>query len=97
MKRAIAEAVIDRDQGRCQFPVRRQKCGSSRTQLHHRRIRSQGGKDDPDNLILLCQRHHNHVHAHPTESRKSGLIVFDGDPTDRKPWMDDRLPEEDSQ
>ena len=31
--------------------------------IHHKVLRSRGGKDDLDNLILLCGRHHSEAHG----------------------------------
>ena len=31
--------------------------------LHHRQFRSQGGSDDPDNLILVCKKCHAQKHG----------------------------------
>lgn len=54
---AVREEVMQRDGG-CRF------CGT-RTGLHVHHIiyRSQGGKHVPDNLIVLCARHHDLVHS----------------------------------
>jgi hypothetical protein len=33
--------------------------------VHHIQFKSQGGDDDPSNLVCLCPTHHHHgVHAH---------------------------------
>jgi len=31
--------------------------------IHHKVLRSRGGKDELDNLILLCGRHHSQAHG----------------------------------
>jgi len=31
--------------------------------IHHRVMRARGGKDQLDNLILLCGRHHSEAHG----------------------------------
>ena len=31
--------------------------------IHHKVMKSRGGKDELDNLILLCGRHHSEVHG----------------------------------
>jgi len=40
-------------------------CGEEFTDrmYHHIRTRGAGGKDEPHNLISLCQKHHNEVHT----------------------------------
>ena len=30
--------------------------------IHHAVLRSQGGRDHPDDLLLLCEVHHHHAH-----------------------------------
>jgi len=48
--------VRDRDRGFCQVPG----CSRVATQVHHIRHRSQGGGDEPENLVSLCAPHHLH-------------------------------------
>ena len=52
------EAVLHRDKYTCQV------CGKKNTRLevHHIIYRSQGGTDDEDNLITLCEDCHDKVH-----------------------------------
>lgn len=38
-------------------------CGGPGQQVHHVFYRSQGGADEPSNLILLCAEHHQQVHS----------------------------------
>ena len=53
---------------------------------HHRRLRSQGGTDEPVNLILLHTACHRTVHANVLWARNHGLIVPSwADPADRIP------------
>lgn len=44
-------------------------CGARGTQCHHVQFKSQGGSDDPSNLILLCSECH-HDKAHGADSRR---------------------------
>jgi hypothetical protein len=48
--------VRDRDEGFCQVPG----CSRVATQVHHIRHRSQGGGEEPENLVSLCAPHHLH-------------------------------------
>ncbi len=65
MTREQRALVIARDRGRCVC------CGhpveGRRFSVHHRKLRSQGGLDDPTNLILLlgdgAQGHHHQAHT----------------------------------
>lgn len=52
------EAVLNRDNYTCQ------KCGAKNTKLevHHIIFRSQGGTDDENNLITLCENCHSRLH-----------------------------------
>lgn len=52
------EAILNRDNYTCQI------CGKKHTRLevHHIIFRSQGGTDDENNLITLCEDCHNYVH-----------------------------------
>lgn len=48
---------------------------------HHRQMRSHGGADSLDNLVLLLPEHHLRVHANPEWARAHGLLVsMVGDP-----------------
>ncbi|MQA37844.1 HNH endonuclease [Rugamonas aquatica] len=40
---------------------------------HHVKPRSLGGTDDPDNLITLCERHHDVAHSLDDEFSRSNL------------------------
>jgi hypothetical protein len=49
--------ILERDQ-RCRY------CGTrDGLDPHHIEYRSEGGSDDPHNLIMLCRRHHDLVHS----------------------------------
>lgn len=44
--------------------------------VHHKRLRSQGGLNHPDNLITLCETHHRHAHDVDRRGAElAGLIV----------------------
>ncbi len=51
-------AILKRDRFRCQVPG----CHCRRNlHVHHIIRRSQGGGNDPENLIVLCSKHHLHI------------------------------------
>jgi len=53
----LLNEVLKRDDYRCQG------CGNTRhLELHHIIFRSQGGKDEADNLVMLCRRCHQRTH-----------------------------------
>ena len=62
----VREAVLRRDGYRCQAHEREfaldLPCSYGEPHVHHRRLRSQGGTDDPENLLTLCSAHHRHAH-----------------------------------
>jgi len=68
IKQHVYTAVLDRDRNECQ------KCGWSpakafpgdprkRVELHHIEHHKAGGENEPENLITLCNVHHDQVHA----------------------------------
>lgn len=76
MNDAVRQAVFARCAGYCE------KCGKPLPYswaLHHRKLRSQGGTDTPDNLVALHHECHNlrtqSVHMNPSLSIKQGYIV----------------------
>jgi hypothetical protein len=56
---AIRREVFWRDRGRCVVPGCR---NATFVDLHHLELRSEGGENDPDNLVVLCGAHHGAVH-----------------------------------
>lgn len=51
-------------------------CGEARAvHSHHRKLRSQGGEDEPANLLRVCAEDHAWIHANPSESYARGLLV----------------------
>jgi hypothetical protein len=52
--RSRSQKVRDRDLGQCQVPG----CSHRAVHSHHIVLRSQGGSDDPENLVALCAFHH---------------------------------------
>lgn len=61
--RELWSSVYSRDRGACL------RCCETQGKLdaHHRLPRSRGGKDELENLILLCHRCHMAVHEHRVE------------------------------
>ena len=67
--------VLERDNYCCQRPIgithykdifgRNEKtyCGKTNIEIHHIIYRSQGGSDEPDNLVCLCREHHIEAHS----------------------------------
>jgi hypothetical protein len=56
---AVRRAVLARDQRRCRVPG----CAHATfLDVHHVRPRSEGGSNDPENLVTLCSAHHRAAH-----------------------------------
>ncbi len=64
---ATRRHVMLRDQGRCAVPGCRNTLD---VQVHHLKLRSEGGTHDPDTLIVLCSTHHRAQHR--------GQLLIDG-------------------
>lgn len=56
--------VDERDKKQCQFP----SCWSTNINHHHVQLRSQGGKNDVENLVTLCLHHHSLGKESPHQS-----------------------------
>lgn len=75
MKKQVAEIVLERAGHYCEA------CGfpCADFALHHRQLRSQGGKDEPANLIAVHHACHNlgtnSIHLNPKKSINFGYIV----------------------
>ncbi len=70
MPRHPHHEVLDRDHYRCQVPG----CSRRSVEVHHIVFRSQGGTDDPQNLICLCAAHHRWG-VHDGRLRVSGRVT----------------------
>ncbi|MGC3996603.1 MAG: HNH endonuclease signature motif containing protein [Anaeromyxobacter sp.] len=53
-RKTRSQEIRARDDGRCQVPG----CSHASAHAHHIVPRSQGGSDDPENLVGLCSFHH---------------------------------------
>lgn len=49
-------------------------------EAHHRKMRSQGGDDSPENIIRISGELHRYIHANPNWAYNRGLLV--------KSWQD---------
>jgi hypothetical protein len=73
--------VQKRAGGRCEAACCEQ-CTGQGGQAHHVRRRSQGGADDPSNLLWVCGPCHSEIHARPEWAREEGFLarMFDAAP-----------------
>lgn len=71
--KAARPVIYERAHGMCE------RCGTgiwfTTYEAHHRKLRSRGGDDSPENLAALCSRCHSHVHANPAEATRDGFMV----------------------
>jgi HNH endonuclease len=75
MPPALRRAVLARDQHRCRVPG----CmHSTFIDVHHIVPRSEGGRQDPANLITLCGAHHRAAHRGElrTDLQNDGTVIF---------------------
>ncbi len=71
---ALRRALLARDRG-CRFPG----CGSRFVDAHHIVHWADGGPTELTNLVLLCARHHRHVHEHGMRvylDRTAAVVFF---------------------
>lgn len=71
---SVRRALMVRCDGFCE--ARTPACTGNYEHAHHRRRRSQGGRDVVSNLVAVCLACHGHIHAHPEESARYGLLEF---------------------
>ena len=67
---ALRRAILARDHRRCRVPGCR---NSAFVDLHHLQLRSEGGPNDPENLLTPCGAHHRAAHR--------GQLLIDGTAT----------------
>lgn len=74
MNKQVAEKVLERSRGYCE------RCGKmTDLALHHRKLKSRGGKDEVSNLVAICHPCHNlatdSVHLSPQKATLKGWMV----------------------
>jgi 5-methylcytosine-specific restriction endonuclease McrA len=67
----VREAVKTRADFRCELCRKH----GEHLHVHHRRLRSQGGTNDPANLLYACYECHNEIHRTPELSYQMGWLV----------------------
>ena len=92
----VRERVLYRSKGVCEAVVSDEcrtflaRTGFAKTghELHHRKMRSQGGPHTEANLMATCPPCHAFIHAHPEQAREAGLLVsgFGSDPVTPFGW-----------
>ena len=70
----VAETVINRAAGYCEVMFAA-ACTGRAEHLHHRKLRSQLGRHEVENLLHICHQCHNWIDAHPAASYERGFLV----------------------
>lgn len=74
---ASYQVVRERSEGLCEGHVAG-VCTRFASHVHHRRLRSQGGSNEPENLLHLCASCHSWCHRHPVLAEHLGLLETRG-------------------
>ena len=72
-----------RSKGVCE--ARTGVCTRRAVHVHHRKLRSQGGSNSPDNLIDVCFDCHDWIHLNPAASYEKGWLLHSTD--DKTPLL----------
>jgi hypothetical protein len=72
-----SKRVRRRSGGKCE--ARTQLCTEAGEQVHHRKMRSQGGTNDERNLLHVCLHCHMWIHDHPAEAYERRWLVHSWD------------------
>lgn len=72
LKRSKAE-IRRRSGGYCE--IIHVGCTGFAQHAHHRRMRSQGGSDEPVNLLDVCTVGHDYIHANPKLAHQRGWLL----------------------
>ena len=72
-----SDIVNERSNGRCEIRSTHDCDGLSTGSPHHRKMRSQGGSNDPDNLIAVCWTGHQWIHQQlpRAEAERMQLLI----------------------
>jgi len=71
---AVADTISARSGGMCETWIAG-TCNTRAVQIHHRKLRSQGGRHTVVGCIHICHRCHDYIHSHPRESYANGWLV----------------------
>lgn len=70
----VRRFVQGRSDGRCEARCA-PSCAGRGEHAHHQLMRSQGGADDPSNLLWVCRPCHDWIHQHPADSYAAGWLI----------------------
>lgn len=72
--RVARRALLERSRGYCEARYSA-NCSSVGTMAHHVKRRSQGGPNDPRNLLWVCAHCHGAIHLYVDAARELGLLA----------------------
>jgi HNH endonuclease len=76
VKQEIIDMVKERAKGYCEVCGKPEQASMA---LHHRKLKSRGGKDEVSNLIRICHKCHNlgtkSIHMNPMDAENKGWMV----------------------
>lgn len=65
--------VFQRCKGFCEAKL--DGCFGVASHAHHKKMKSQGGKDEVDNLLGVCAKCHRMIHDNPKDSYEKGHLI----------------------
>lgn len=72
--RSVRKKVLDGSRGMCQ--ARWDVCAGRAVHVHHIQRRSQGGTDNPSNLLAVCAQCHDAIHRNVAKAAKLGHLFL---------------------
>ena len=72
---AVTPLLKSRSGGRCEVSQGESRCWFPADHRHHVRMRSQGGDHSLENLLHVCQEHHEYIHMFPAWSYAHGYLA----------------------
>ncbi len=70
----LRPTILARSGGMCEVQAS-PFCWGGAMHLHHKLMRSQGGKDTPENLLAVCSWCHHLIHRYPARSYRNGWLI----------------------
>ncbi len=70
----VSRGLRMRSKGACEARLSRD-CVGRGEQVHHRKLRSQGGRDEWEQLLHVCANCHAAIHCDPALAYSLGLLV----------------------
>ena len=80
----VAKVVLSRSNGACEALVT-SSCVGRGQHIHHRKLRSQGGRHSIENCVSICHMCHDWIHANPGISYEWGWLVKSYDHPEETP------------